>query len=270
MKLIVCDLDETLLDDNKQISQENLDAIYKVQEKGHKFIVATGRGYTYIDSILDKLHVLNEENEYVISNNGAIVTENKGPKELYFHGLENTVAMKLIQFAFDRNICVQVFLVKDVYAYNVGNDEKDVLLSFKKDAIICNNHDIEFLKNENIVKVMFQNLDMNYLMTLEDELDKDLRNSVNISYSSNRYMEFTSIGVNKGQALLFLLSHLNMELKDVIAIGDNYNDLEMLKIAGIGCAVNNALPEIKKQCDYISKYSNNQSAIADIIYKFLV
>ena len=69
MKLIVCDLDETLLDQNKQISKKNLETIYKAQEKGHKFIVATGRGFTYIDHILDELHVLNKEHEYVISNN---------------------------------------------------------------------------------------------------------------------------------------------------------------------------------------------------------
>ena len=268
MKLIVCDLDETLLDSNKQISKENLNAIYEAQEKGHKFIVATGRGYTYIDSILDELHVLNKKNEYVISNNGAIVTENEGPKQLYFCGLNNEVALKLIHFAFERNICVQVFLVKDVYAYNVGDDEKDVLLSYKKDAIICNHHDIEFLKSENIVKVMFQSLDMNYLMSLEDIID--FKDDLNISYSSHRYMEFTTKGVNKKEALKFLLNHLNMKLDDVIAIGDNYNDLEMLEYAGIGCAVNNALDAIKEKCNYVSEYSNNESAVADIINRFVL
>ena len=269
MKLIVCDLDETLLDDHKQISQENLEAIYQAQALGHKFVVATGRGYTYIDDILEQLHVFNKENEYVISNNGAILTENKGPKQYYFHGLNHEIAMKLIQFAFEKQLCVQVFLVHDVYAYNVGDDERDVLLSFKKDAIICDHHEVDFLKNENIVKVMFQHLNTSYLMSLEDEL-KDIKEKVNISYSSHRYMEFNSKGVNKATVLNELLKHLKMELKDVIAIGDNYNDLELLKSAGLGCAVHNALSAVKEECDYVSNYINNESEVADILKKFVL
>lgn len=270
MKLIVCDLDETLLNDQKEISQRNLDVIYKAQEQGNKFVVATGRGFTYIDHILDKLHVLGKENEYVISNNGAILTQNNSNVPLYFKGIHNELAMKIINFGFSKNLCVQVFTIQDVYAFNVGDDERDVLLSYKSDAIILEENDIEFLKEMNIVKIMFQNIDTNYLMSLEKEFDNELRGHLNISYSSHRYMEFNTKGVNKGSALLELLKHLNMTLEDVVAIGDNYNDLPMLEIAGVGCAVNNALAAIKEKCSFVSEFNNNESAVADVIERFVL
>ena len=76
-KLIVCDLDETLLDSEKKICQKNIDAIKKAREMGVKFIPATGRGYTCIDYVLNTLDLYDLEGEYAISTNGAIVTENK-------------------------------------------------------------------------------------------------------------------------------------------------------------------------------------------------
>ena len=270
MKLIVCDLDETLLNDEKKISKRNLEVIYHAQELGHKFIVATGRGFTYIDHILDELHVLGKENEYVISNNGAILTQNNSSIPLYFEGIPIDLTLDIINFGFKNNLCVQVFTIQDVYAFNVGEDERDVLLSYKSDAIILDDHNIDFLKEMDIVKIMYQNLDTNYLMSLEDKFEEELKNKINISYSSHRYMEFNKKGVNKGSALLELLKHLDMNLNDVIAIGDNYNDLPMLELAGIGAAVKNALPAIKEKCNYISEYSNNESAVADIIERFVL
>ncbi len=270
MKLIVCDLDETLLDDQKRISKRNLEVIYKAQEQGNKFVVATGRGFTYIDSILESLHVLGKEDEYVISNNGAILTKNSSNVPLYFKGLDNDLAMKLIEFGLNKKLCVQVFTIQDVYAFNVGEDEINVLLSFKGDAIIMEHNDFSFLKEMNIVKVMYQNLDVSYLMSLENELSSNLKEQVNISYSSHRYMEFNAKGINKGSALRELLKLLNLTLDDVVAIGDNNNDLSMLEIAGVGAAVNNALQSVKEKCSFVSEFNNNESAVADVIERFVL
>ncbi|MEF9967918.1 MAG: HAD-IIB family hydrolase, partial [Longicatena sp.] len=77
-KLIACDLDETLLNDNKEICERNIKAIQKAErEFGVKFIPATGRGYTCIDNVLKTLQVNNKSGEYTISNNGGVISENK-------------------------------------------------------------------------------------------------------------------------------------------------------------------------------------------------
>ena len=269
IQLIVCDLDETLLTSDKKISVKDNDAIQKARAKGVKFVCATGRGYSYIDDILITLDVYNKENEYVISNNGAIITENKNSKELSFHKLSNVIAEKIIELGFELNLCVQVFTSKDVYSFNTNEDEKKWLLMFKKDAVLCNDNNIDFLKDQEIVKVMYQHADMNVLFSLESKLSDEIKSNTTIAYSSNRYMEFTATGISKGAALKELTQLLDIPLEDTLAIGDNYNDISMIETAGIGTCVANAHEDIKKVCDYVSPLSHDENAVADILASVL-
>ena len=267
IKLIVCDLDETLLNSEKKISDHNLEAIKKAHLKGVKFVPATGRGYSYIDDILKALDIYDKENEYIISNNGAIITENKNFKELTFHKLPFSIAKQIIELGMKLNLCVQVFTARDVYAFNINEDEKKWLFMFKKDAVLCDNNDFRFLENRDIVKVMFQYADMQYLFSLTQQLNEEIRSHTTIAFSSNRYMEFTSAGISKGNALKELVKILDISLEETLAIGDNHNDLSMLETAGIATAVGNAVTDVKEKCDYVSPFTNDEDAVADIIEK---
>lgn len=270
IKLIVCDLDETLLNSEKKICDKDLKAIQKASERGIKFVPATGRGYSYIDDILKSLGIYDKEDEYIISNNGAIITECHNFKELTFHELPHDIARQIIQYGFDLNLCVQVFTSKDVYAYNVDEDEKKWLLMFKKDAILCEDHDTSLFEHKPIVKVMFHSKDMPYLYSLKSQLNDEIKAHTTIAYSSNRYMEFTSCGISKGAALIELVEILNISMEDTLAIGDNHNDLSMLKMAHLGAAVGNAVDDVKKVCDYVSPLTNDEGAVADIIEKLIL
>ena len=268
-KIIVCDLDETLLNSEKKICQENIEAIKKAKALGVKFIPATGRGYTSIDYVLKTLDLYDQEGEYAITNNGAIVVENKGFRELSCHGLSNEIAMEIVEFGLKNSLCIQVFTAKNVYAFNVDEDEAKWLFMFKPDAILCSNEDTEFLKSKNIVKVMFQHTDVKYLATFTDQLSDRIKGATTISYSSNRYMEFTAKGINKGVALKELAQLLGVNLEETLAIGDNNNDLAMLKTAGVSAAVGNALQEVKEFCDYQAVRTNEDGAVAVIIEKYI-
>ena len=95
-KLIACDLDETLLNTDKEICARNIAAIKRAErEYGVRFVPATGRGYTCIDNVLHTLGVYDAEQEYTISNNGGVVTENKNYRKLSFHELPYEIAEKL-------------------------------------------------------------------------------------------------------------------------------------------------------------------------------
>lgn len=270
IQLVVCDLDETLLTSDKKITEKDNMAIQKARAKGVKFVCATGRGYSYIDDILMTLNVYNKENEYVISNNGAIITENKDNDELSFHKLSNTIAFQIIELGFRLKLCVQVFTSKDVYSFNTNEDEKKWLLMFKKDAILCKENNYDFLKDKEIVKVMYQHPDMNILFSLESKLNDEIKKNTTIAYSSNRYMEFTAVGISKGAALKELTTILNIPLKDTLAIGDNYNDISMIETAGIGTCVANANDDVKKACHYVSPFTHDENAVADILEKFVL
>ena len=248
-KLIACDLDETLLntkkifvlyDDfgkitlkdatDKEICARNIAAIKRAErEYGVRFVPATGRGYTCIDNVLHTLGVYDAEQEYTISNNGGVVTENKNYRKLSFHELPYEIAERLFAFGIEQDVCIQVFTAEDVYAFHLNEDERSWLFSFKPDSIVCEETSLAFLKGTPITKILFQNTDIPYLHTLADQLHALTDQRVAVSFSSNRYLELNPNGVDKGLGLRDLCEHLQIDLSETIAIGDNFNDVGMLR-----------------------------------------
>ena len=270
IKLIACDLDETLLNSEKEITPANLAAIKKAEtEYGVIFVPATGRGYTCLDTVLEALETKDKEGEYIISHNGGVICENKGYRKLNFHTLAFEKAKELFEFGLKKNICIQVFTDQDVYAFQLNEEEKRWLFMFKPDSIVCEQNSIDFLKDEPIVKILFQKTDMDYLHELAKEMEPITKNQVAVSYSSNRYLELNAIGIDKGLGLRELASYLNIKKEETMAIGDNMNDLEMLQAAGVAVAVANAKPMIKEQSDFVTKADNNHDAIAEAIEQYV-
>lgn len=269
-KLIACDLDETLLNDDKEICERNRYAIKKAEQiYGVKFVPATGRGYTCIDYVLHTLDTYDKKGEYIISNNGGIICENKGFHELTFHFLPFPIAKKVFAYGIQQNICMQVFTARDVYAYHLNEDEKNWLFTFKADSIIAKEDTIDFLYDTPIAKILFQSLDMEHLHHLADALKDIVCDEVSVSFSSNRYLEINHSGIDKGVGLRELAAHLGIAMADTMAIGDNYNDVAMLQAAGLSIAMSNAPHEIKQMCDYVTQADNNDGGVAEAIETFI-
>lgn len=114
-------------------------------------------------------------------------------------------------------------------------------------------------------KLAFTDGDTSKLVKLRSQLEKQ---RINSSYSDKYWLEVMAEGVNKGAALNFLTKHLSMDLADVLAFGDQENDLEMLKISGRGIAMENAAPAVKKIADKLTK-SNENSGVAFILKDYL-
>ena len=270
IKLIACDLDETLLNSDKKISEKNRIAIQRAKDEyGVLFVPATGRGYTCIDAVLDPLALRDQEDAYIISNNGGILCTAKDYQKLQFHALPFALACELFQFGYEANVCIQVFTDKDVYAFHLNEDEKKWLFMFKPDSIICEETSLAFLKDTPIAKILFQNTDMTYLQQIAKQMKPITKDKVSVSYSSNRYLELNAIGVDKGLGLRELAAHLGIAIEDTMAIGDNLNDYAMLKDAGVAVAVANAVAEIQAISDYVTKANCNEDAVAEAIQKFI-
>ena len=137
-------------------------------------------------------------------------------------------------------------------------------------CIVLPEPNIDFLKDETIIKILFQNNDRQYLETIEREMTKETLSQFSISYSGNRYIEFNSQGVSKGNALLQLAKELGINQDEMISIGDNNNDISMLEVAGLGIAVANATTDAKEAAKVVSEYTNNQSAIAQVIEQYVL
>ena len=91
-----------------------------------------------------------------------------------------------------------------------------------------------------------------------------------IEHGLSLYIEFNDKGVNKGAGITFLADHLDLEISQTIAIGDNFNDFPMLETAGLSVGVQNMVPELKEKMDYVTEANHNESAIAEVIEKFIL
>lgn len=267
-KLIACDMDETLLNDNHEICQRNIDVIKRARkEYGIKFVLATGRSYDLVQKQLQDLDLYDKEDEYVLSFNGGALTENSGNRILQFKGLSFNKVKELFEFGLSKNLCVHIYTKDALYIYNMFEDSRERLKNIAH--IEMNDNSIDFLEDTPIGKLIYESLDMDFLMSLEKEMSNMVENQCTISYSSNRYMELNTLGVDKGQGLIDLAKILNIDIKDTIAIGDNYNDMSMLKVAGLSVAANNAIEDVKEVCDYTTEADNNEGVVAELIEKFI-
>ncbi len=269
-KIIASDLDETLLDDYHQICQANKDAILEATKKGVKFVPCTGRGYMAIQSILEDLGLGNKENEYAITFNGCALTENKNNRIVFFNGLDFDKVVELFTFGKTKDVCIQIYTATEVYIYNLNEDERQRFYNQKNTFVEIDGKDLEFLRNEPIAKVLYQNLDVTYLQSFEEEMSSITKDAVSVSYSSNRYMELNRLGVNKGDTLRKLAKLLGCKIEQTIGVGDHYNDMPMLLASGLSVAAGNAINDVKKACDYVCENDNNKGVLAEVIEKFVL
>ena len=267
-KLIACDLDETLYGNDRTIPARNVEAIKRASELGVKFIPATGRGYNSVRETLVDLGLLDKEGEYVISYNGGAITENKGNRLLHFQGLPFEEAEELYRRGLNYDVCIHVYTREMVYAYNITQEEI-ARLSKRMQVTEVFDRDLQFLAGQDIAKVLYENRDFDYLKKIEEEL-KDITGNMDVSFSSNRYIEFNSKGVTKGAGLRFVAEMLGIKREETIAIGDNFNDLSMIQEAGLGVGVQNTIQGMRQYCDYITGATNDESGVGGVIEKFIL
>ncbi len=266
-RIIACDLDETLIRLDRTISQRDKDAIAAAKAAGTWFVPATGRGFESVDGTLAELG-LNVPGQYVISYNGGAITENVTRRLLHFQGIDRGLAAELWQRGLAYDVCMHVYTPDMCYAYRYSEDERTYLAG-RMAVTETDETSLAFLDGQEIVKVLYQNTDVGYLNRIEHEL-ADVTADIDVSYSSGRYLEFNARGVNKGAGLLRLAEELGVDAADTIAIGDNWNDWPMIRDAGLGACVANAVEDMKAQCDYVCAATCDQNAVTEVIERFVL
>lgn len=166
------------------------------------------------------------------------------------------------------DVCMHVYTPDMCYAYRYSEDERSYLAG-RMAVTETDETTLDFLDGQEIVKVLYQNTDTSYLRSIASELS-DVTGDIDVSYSSGRYLEFNAHGVNKGAGLLRLTEALGVDPADTIAIGDNWNGWPMIRDAGLGVCVANAVEDMKPQCDYVCEATCNQSAVAEVIERFVL
>ena len=266
VKLIAIDLDGTLFDDEKNISEENLKAIDNAQKLGCKVVIASGRPLCGIMPTLEKLK-LTKASDYVICYNGALVLNVKTGEVIFSKTLTGVDLAKIYSLAKLLNVNIHAYREKESLITPKLNPYTAVTERVNNiKANLCDFNSIA--SSEKFIKIMLidDELRLNYI---EDNLDKQYFDAYSIVRSSKIYLEFLNKETDKGLALKALANYLNIDLKDTMAIGDAGNDLNMILLAGIGVAMGNSFAYVKSSADYVT-LDNKNSGVANAINKFVL
>lgn len=272
IRLIASDLDETLLDDAHHVPQRVRDAVAAARRLGVRFVPATGRPFRSVEVTLAELGLLGATDEYVLSFNGGVLTENSQMRPLTSCSLPRRRAEALYEYGVSHGLCMHVNTLDPVFLYNYVPEER-AYIEGRMNIVETDAPTLDALYDAGhvVVKLIYMSLDMGLLRSAQDELDAaGLTEGLDVCYSGNRYLECNAPGVNKGAGLMGLARRLGIPREEVMAIGDNSNDVPMIEAAGVGVAVANATDEAKAAADYVCEADNNAGAVAEAIERFVL
>ncbi|MFU0823568.1 sugar-phosphatase [Clostridium sp.] len=264
-KLIALDMDGTLLDKNNIISKENQQAIKKAKDKGVKIVLATGRTLKGIKPYLEELDIT-DGNNYCVTCNGSIVI-NSSTNEIITKVLLNYEDL-LYLYKLSKKLNIYI------HALTTSNCITPICNKYTKIEANMNRVSIEEVDFNTIsgpleiIKILFVGPEEKISLAI-NTLPKEVYDKYTVVRSYPYFLEFMHKEVNKGTGVESLAKKLHIKPSEIICVGDAENDLHMIKYAGLGVAMENAFPNVKKAADYIT-YSNNESGVAHVINKFIL
>ncbi|VWL85726.1 Cof-type HAD-IIB family hydrolase [Oceanivirga miroungae] len=265
-KLIATDMDGTLVNSKREISQNNIDMIIKAQkEKGVKFVLASGR---VEEAMINqaKLLKLDQYGGYILSYNGSRIIECKSNEVIYNKSISRDEIKELLEISNKYDVALVTYIDGLLY-YNKEHkyvDEEEKITTFTKHKY----ETIDDIKVSTVGKCMFIG-DVDKLAKLMEYLKGIYKDKFYITLSSPYFLEILNKDVSKGRSLKKLCEILGIDIKDMIACGDSYNDSDMLEVAGLSVAAKNAVQDIKDIADYVS-VTNDEGVLADVINKYVI
>lgn len=256
--LITTDLDGTLLDDDKSVSEENLEAIEYFKENGGYFTVVTGRPAVIVGDIYNKIR----PNAPMSCYNGGGIYD-AGKKEFLWKVKLSRDALKMVEYIDEvfPEMSIQICGFENCYFSKLNDAMERHIKSGGFPDIRLPYQEVK----EPIAKVLFAHAEEEKLFKLRDLLNAHpMAKDFDFIRSDPEYYEILPKGISKGSAVLKLAEILGVDKSRTVAIGDNDNDASMLSMAGVGVAVSNASKAAKDAADIIT-VSNREHAIARVI-----
>lgn len=255
--LVLLDIDGTLLNSNHRIENETVEAISKYSNM-NRFVLCSARKPSSTISIANQLR-LNEK--IIICYNGALIME--GERKIFERPLLREKVKNILEMAKAYSLTINVYC-DDLWFANELDD-----FVFHESEIIGETP-LELKETMDFKDVTVHKL---LLLGVEDKLKllkKDLKRMDGITFCNSKvgYLEITSYQANKRKAFEYLVQYLSVDFRDSLAIGDGYNDLELLQCVGNGIAMDNSPNDVKTVADYVT-YSNNKNGVAFALNKFL-
>ncbi|MGM9903912.1 HAD superfamily hydrolase [Enterococcus sp. 10A9_DIV0425] len=267
IKLVAIDIDGTLLNEKREITNEVKEAIAQAVAKDVAIVLCTGRPLPGVQDQLNELN-LYQDNDYVITYNGALVQQTKSGEIIARHGLSYEDFLEIEVMA--RRVGSHLHSIDDQAIYTANRDISAYTIheaSLVKMPLKYRTVD-EMTPDMQIVKMMMID-EPEILDAAIDRLPQAFREKYTTVKSAPYYFEVLNKAASKGAAVANLAQHLGITQDEVMAIGDNENDLSMIEYAGIGVAMGNAVPLVKKAANHITT-SNDEHGVAEVIKKYVL
>lgn len=265
IKLIALDLDGTLLTSDKRISEANKKSLQAARERGVYVVLTTGRPLQAIGGFLEELDLLGE-NQYSITFNGGLVQENTG-RILDKTGFTIEDVRAIRRVTNDLDLPLDVLYGGDVYSLPAANESLYLTANPLLNKIPVTDEELpeDFVYNKAVSAV-----DAAFLDGQIPKIPAELYDRFEIFKSRDILLEWSPKGVHKANGLDKLIGHLGIEQSEVMACGDEGNDLSMIEWAGLGVAMANATEEIKSVANVVLPKTNDEDGIAWAIEHYVL
>ena len=269
-QILFTDLDGTLLNDRKEITPGNRQAIDEALAKGKRIVVTSGRPLV---SSLDQARRLGlaEPGCYVIAYNGAEIYDCAQEKSVFRRPLDLEPLYAVYDEASRRGLYIQTYDREQVvieegvdpanaqwYTGRLGMTYR-VIRDIRRD-----------LAAPPVKALLIDRAESGVLDEMDRWIKEHLAGQVDSFHSAAFFLEIVALGVSKGAAVESLCRMLDIPIAESVAAGDEANDMSMIRAAGIGAAMVNGVPAAKEAADYITERDNNHDGVAEIIRRFLL
>lgn len=270
-KLIATDMDGTLLNSQNKISHRNREVLFKAVEEGIYIVLSTGR---ILKSALYYGNTIGLSSP-IIACNGALISCENGKDILYENPMDMASIKNVIKLAEESGIYYHFYNANTFYSKEISDKMLKFYESYENNLekqqinleLFQNPMEILNEKSPIIYKFVFIEDDEDKLL----EFRKKLENVEGINISSSWYnnIEVMNKGVSKGTGLEYLIKKLNIDKSEVVAIGDNENDISMFNMAGLAIGMKNGAESIKEHVHVITN-TNDEDGVAKAIEKYVL
>ena len=260
-KLVILDLDGTLLSNDSTISSYSKEILLDLAAQDVKIVLASGRPYQSMLAFAEELKL----NTPLIANNGALIKRPSG-EVLAQNFIEVELAEQILNYAKQRDLHISFYFSDQICVEEI-TDKADVHIEEEKvmpQAV----GDLKKKLDQAPINILF-NLESDLMHQTVEELKEKFGKELSIAQTTSNYIDVTGQNVNKGVGLKTLLEKYNLSAEEVVAFGNNYNDIAMLKTAGLGVVTANAPSEIKEEADMVTA-SNEEHGVAKALEKIFI
>lgn len=280
IRLVASDIDGTIVGEDNKITLQNRKAIQDMKKSNIDFTICTGKPYAMVKNFCQDLQA-----NYGIFGNGNQIVDLKNEKEIFRKTLSQEEIKICLSLAKEENLHIHLYTENEVITPELRYmDLRNFIL---KDSIFPNDLNFkiisdleEYIEKEQptVFKLIISS--SSSLLELQDELNQKLDLTIyrvkkskqykdRIINKEYEYLDITPSKTNKSEALRTLSNYLELSSSEVMAIGDNLNDIDMLQNSGIGVAVANAYEEVKKVATYTTVKTVEESGFAEAVYKYI-